>query len=436
MRNLSKTFGKLTIPLLLLLAISFSAQSAQAKYGGGTGEPNDPYLIYDAKQMNAIGADSNDWDKHFKLMSDVDLSRYAGTEFNIIGTGYLEVPIIGLPYLVSIPFTGTFDGNGFEISNFNYSCTDTGFIYCIGLFGVVDGENAQIKKLVLKDVDIYVDPGDRIGSLIGILVNGTVIDCYTQGGSVSGDYRVGGLVGQSADNVSICNCYTNVNVSGHADIGGLVGDTYYGIISSCYSAGNITGTGYFVGGLVGGNYYGSITNSYSTGDVYGISWRGGLVGENRGPVSNCYATGSVPGIGGDGLIGHGSGTVSNSFWDVNTSGLDYSDGGVGKTTAEMQTMSTFTDAGWDFVGETINGPNDIWDICEGTNYPKFVWQIPIGDFVCPDGVNFFDYSFFASQWDEDNCGASNDCDGRDFDLLGSVDIKDLRIFADNWLAGF
>jgi hypothetical protein len=87
------------------------------------------------------------------------------------------------------------------------------------------------------------------------------------------------------------------------------------------------------------------------------------------------------------------------------------------------------------VGETVNGPNDIWDICEGTNYPKFVWQIPIADFVCPDGVNFFDYSFFAGRWDEENCGASNDCDGRDLDLLGSVDIKDLRIFAYNWLAG-
>jgi hypothetical protein len=94
----------------------------------------------------------------------------------------------------------------------------------------------------------------------------------------------------------------------------------------------------------------------------------------------------------------------------------------------MQTESTFTDAGWDFV--------NIWDICEGTNYPKLVWQIPPGDFLCPDGVNLFDYSFFASLWAEDNCAASNDCDGRDLDLLGSVDIKDLRIFADNWLKGF
>jgi hypothetical protein len=51
---------------------------AQAKYGGGTGEPNDPYLIYTAEQMNAIGADPNDWDEHFKLMADIDLNGYVG----------------------------------------------------------------------------------------------------------------------------------------------------------------------------------------------------------------------------------------------------------------------------------------------------------------------------------------------------------------------
>ena len=85
MRNSSKTFSKLTMPLLLLLTISFFALPVQAKYGGGTGEPNDPYLIFDADQMNTIGIDPNDWDKHFKLMDDIDLSVYTGTSFNMIG---------------------------------------------------------------------------------------------------------------------------------------------------------------------------------------------------------------------------------------------------------------------------------------------------------------------------------------------------------------
>jgi hypothetical protein len=41
----------------------------------------------------------------------------------------------------------------------------------------------------------------------------------------------------------------------------------------------------------------------------------------------------------------------------------------------MKTLSTFTDAGWDFFGETTNGTEDIWDIHEGTDYPRFTWQM-------------------------------------------------------------
>ena len=87
-----------------LVMLYFSGLPAQAQYGGGSGEPNDPYLIYTAEQMNAIGANPNDWDKHFKLMADIDLSAYTGTAFNIIGS-----------------FRGVFDGNGHTISNFTYT---------------------------------------------------------------------------------------------------------------------------------------------------------------------------------------------------------------------------------------------------------------------------------------------------------------------------
>jgi len=42
----------------------------------------------------------------------------------------------------------------------------------------------------------------------------------------------------------------------------------------------------------------------------------------------------------------------------------------------MQAQTTFTDAGWDFIDETANGTDDIWNI-DGTNnngYPYFNWQ--------------------------------------------------------------
>ncbi|MGB2808298.1 MAG: GLUG motif-containing protein [Sedimentisphaerales bacterium] len=394
-------------------------------YGGGNGEPNDPYLIYTAEQLNTIGLAPCDWDKHFKLMADIDMGEFTGTEFNIIGTGHFECDLFGWCWFVGTPFTGVFDGNNHTVSNLR-----------TGLFGYVSGESAQIRNLGLRDVDIDTD-GVRVGPLVGLLFNGTVIDCYTQGGSVSGVYRVGGLVGRIDDPASICNCYTDVNVSGHAHIGGLVGRNF-GTISNCYSKASNIGV-YWVGGLTGENL-GAITDSYSIGSVSGTEQVvGGLVGGNRGTISNCYSTGSVAGTNMfGGLVGiNEDGTVTFSFWDVNTSGLDDSDGGVGKTTAEMQTMSTFTDAGWDFVGETANGTDYIWRLCEDlVSYPRLAWDVPLGDFLCPDGVNFFDFSFFAGHWAEDNCGASNDCDGTDFDLLGTVDINDLGIFVDNWLSGF
>lgn len=73
--RISSLLGKITV----LFVICFFGLPAQGKYGGGTGEPNDPYLIYTAEQMNAISADFNDWDKHFKLMANIDLRAYTYT---------------------------------------------------------------------------------------------------------------------------------------------------------------------------------------------------------------------------------------------------------------------------------------------------------------------------------------------------------------------
>ena len=139
-------------------------------------------------------------------------------------------------------------------------------------------------------------------------------------------------------------------ISGEDYVGGLVGENYQGTITTSYSSAEVGGIGQGVGGLVGENYWGSITNSYSTGVVSGT-------GESVG-----------------GLVGYNNGSISSSFWDIDTSGQLTSAGGTGKTTAEMQTASTFLDAGWDFVGETANGTEDIWWILEGKDYPRLWWE--------------------------------------------------------------
>ena len=42
---------------------------------------------------------------------------------------------------------------------------------------------------------------------------------------------------------------------------------------------------------------------------------------------------------------------------------------------------TFLDAGWDFVGKTANGTEDIWWINEGKDYPRLWWEM--GDGASP-----------------------------------------------------
>jgi hypothetical protein len=211
---------------------------------------------------------------------------------------------------------------------------------------------------------------------------------------------VGGLVGHNWSSIS--NCYSTGAVSGSSDpyyVGGLVGFND-GSISNCYSTGAVSGSSdsYYVAGLVGYNY-GSISNCYSSGAVSGSSnsyYVGGLVGLNDGSISYCYSTGAVSGfqyVGG--LVGFNGGSVSSSFWDTQTSGQTTSDGGEGKTTVEMKTLSTFTSAGWDFV--------EVWGIGNDQTYP---YLKPLTGFN-PADLNY----------------------------SGTVDMQDFAILAANWLSG-
>ncbi len=387
------------MPLLVLLAICFFALPAQAQYGGGTGEPNDPYQIYTAEQMNAIGANANDWDKHFKLMADIDLSSFTGADFNIIGA------YVSWDSPDNKPFSGVFDGSGHTISNFSY--TSAADVNDVGLFAYVSGENARIKDLGLIDPNVDAGAGDYVAALVGSLSGGIISNCYARGTGVSAaGWGIGGLVGDNWG--TITNCYSTGSVSGTADVGGLVGQNF-NTITDCYSTASVSGV-YSAGGLVGTNYS-TISNSYAAGDVYADQYVGGLVGSDD------------------------SGTVSASLWDTDTSGQSTSAAGTGKTTAEMQTESTFTDIGWDFVDESINGTEDIWSICEGTNYPRLLRQILAGDFVCPDGITEADFSFFLAHWLNSNCDLGNDyCEGTDLNKSGAVDNDDLEIFLANWQA--
>ena len=333
----------------------------------GGGDANDPYQIFTTRELNTIGLFNCEWDKHFKLMADIELDGLGEDGYNIIGTDLYQ------------PFRGFFDGSGHTVSKFMYS---GGKEERIGLFGCVDDPNAEIMNLVVIEPNIQAETAEYVGALIGELRSGTISRCWVEGGSVKGWDLVGGLVGSTrifggppptwAD---IRECYCNVHVSGLSTAtytGGLIGwNAYCGKVHECHSAGDVEGNKY-VGGLVGRND-GNIEDCYAQGGVSGQESVGGLVGTNViANISRCYSTGEVTGgehVGGlvGKNIGPWGGTIMNSFWDVNTSGMSTSDGGTAKTTAEMKTKSTFTTAGWDF-----NTP--IWKFCSVPNYPSLWWE--------------------------------------------------------------
>jgi len=273
------------------------------------------------------------------------------------------------------------------------------------------------------------------GGLVGYCDFGKIIKCHAVG-SISSNLKVGGLVGYNPggeiyDSYAICDVNASIK-----EAGGLVGYCWSSKIERCFADCNITGNNE-VGGLCGYTYGTQIKNSYASGSATGVSIVGGLVGNNNntGPLTNCYSSTSVTGESDTGgLVGLGIAShTTNCYWDIESSGQSYSVGGTGKTTAEMKTESTFTDAGWDFVWETVNGTDYIWAICEDVSYPKLSWQFIPGDFDNNKGVDFSDFAILAGKWMQ--ADSTLYCGGTDLTGDGFVDLDGLDAFVENWLLG-
>ena len=424
-----------------------------SRYGGGTGTAEDPHLIYTSEQMNKIGLMEDDWDKHFRLMADIDLLEYTGTSFNRIGIRSNE------PYIYK-PFSGTFDGMGHTISNFRYYVLYGG--EWVGLFGFVEGHDAEIKNIRMVDPIAIVEYSGLVtGTLVGEMKYGKIHNCHIVNGFSFGSYEVGGLVGSVWD-TTITECSTECTVRGLTWAGGIAGSmstiTTGGLIENCEAKCTVNGDSK-VGGLVGENT-GDIINSYAVGSVDGNYRVGGLAGTNRGNISDCYAnctldcsqdiigglvgflisgtisrsysvsqvTGTATGAGG--LVGvNWESTISGSFWDTQVSGMNTSAGGVGKLTDEMQEIATFAD--WDFVGEGGNGVEDVWRMClDGVGYPRLSREYSrVGDFACGDGVGVEDLVYLAGRWlMEGEFGGAADGDGD-----GVVGMGDFGVLGLHWL---
>ncbi|NUN08922.1 MAG: T9SS type A sorting domain-containing protein [Ignavibacteriaceae bacterium] len=338
-----------------------------------------------------ISQNSSGWSYSYEQTADIDASetsQWGGGGFSSIGN-------------YSVKFTGSYDGQGFKIS-YLYIDRDTDYN---GFFGILQG--ATISNLQTYHVQFH--GGDGTGGLFGQAMSSTITNCsstfyvngrhsttgglggYANNTTISGCYFIGevyggtvtsgiqnytgGLIGEFSNSSSMTNCYFSGSVSGHDLTGGLIGTCNSSSVSKCFSKGSVMGndrtgglighlnnnidncysrssvsvnvTGNEVGGLIGGIWDNTITNCYSTGTVTGVSYVGGLVGYN-------YSTPNMSGC----------------FWDTEASSCTTSASGTGKTTAEMKTQSTFTDAGYS---------TSIWNMdTYNDGYPYLDWENPGG----------------------------------------------------------
>jgi hypothetical protein len=422
--RISQKWGR----ILLAITVWMISLPAQAKYSGGTGEPNDPYQIGTAADLISLGEDPNDYKKQFVLTADIDLDP------NLPGGRVFQDALIAPDESKSVgghtgsPFEGVLDGRGHTIANLHIEGKPG---YDAGLFGKLGG---IVKDLNLANVSVS---GSPCGAIAGLNHRGMILRCRVTG-QVSGLDDIGGLVGSHWD-ASIVECQAQVQVIGQNNVGGMVGGGPGGTLIRCEAQAQVNGE-INVGGLVGSSHDGQVLECRATGTAIGVREVGGLIGDLNQTmvwrssadcdvtaeqtagglagsvtwlsglqISECYSRGSVAGSAVGGLAGEARhvqflncyaackllplkagdqeplagglfGDVRASdwapqtiscFWDTTLSGVTVSTGrpslelGTGLTTQQMQDQQVFQDAGWDF--------SDAWKICPG-DYPRLQWE--------------------------------------------------------------
>lgn len=342
--------------------------------GGGTAE--DPFLLHDASELRAIRLAPT---AHYRLAQDIDAAE---TAFWFTGLGWEP------PGTSTNRFRGGLDGAGHTIMHLTVNREADAYG---SLLGYIDG--ARVSNLHVRDAHVFSNsyagalvgfatgailenieiagvvgsPGNIVGGAIGFQSGGSLRRMHFEG-TVMGQSEVGGLAGDVQFSAVASEISANAEVRGIASVGGLFGRIYMTSVTSdlrlASSSGQVTGTSR-VGGLIGHNFRGQIADVHSSARVTGTTEVGGLIGrhESLARLDRAHAEGPVAGetnVGG--LVGHIlNSDVINSFWDFENTGQASSAGGLGLTTEQMRTQSSFPN--FDF--------ERTWQIEEGVSSPVF-----------------------------------------------------------------
>ncbi|MBV6513952.1 MAG: hypothetical protein FMNOHCHN_03535 [Ignavibacteriaceae bacterium] len=322
---------------VLFLAASLTVS---AQFAGGDGTSGNPYQVATAAHLNNV----RDYrTSHFIQTADIDLSHETGNSGGAYWNGGLGWNPIGATEATS--FLGSYNGQGYSITGLTINRPGQHYI---GLFAYVGNDIVTPVISNVKLVSVSITSNWVCGALAGKITKTTISKCSSTG-SVTGVEYMGGLIGWTPSNSTISESYSSCTVTTTGlYTGGFIGITGSNTsITNCYATGNVTSTSGQTGGFAGRIISTNLVNCYSTGAVSGSSSVGGLIGT----IMTASAT--------------------NCFWDTQTSGQASSAGGTGKTTAQMKTNQTFSDAGWNLA---------IWNRDDSFNngYPYLDWENPSG----------------------------------------------------------
>ena len=347
----------------------------------GAGTESNPYQITSKAQLELLAdriskeTDGSFASAHYIQTCDIDCG---GAKLSPIGYKASSVP--------SKYFSGTYNGNGFKISNFV-----PGFMKSSGgIFGAVN--NATIKNLTIEPKGYTktlsgmqtVYQGMLVGYAMSDADKKVVIDnCKVTGGAkvvynISGDLvTLGGIAALNVGNITITNCASSVNFTVDAElantyeavvIGGILGRSYPSVgdlddtdtvIDRCRNTGNIWANGnseVFAGGIVArlyedgsarGDVALSLSNCVNNGNITAATNNntldaaaGGIVGSNRSDgyddkdphLYNCLNTGDIVSVGD---IGYGGGIMGFVYSGDTKFYLCVSTGTVSNTTGQI-----------------------------------------------------------------------------------------------------
>ena len=441
-------------------------------------------LVDNVNQLQLIGTYPT---QNFALGKNIDASATQGWN---AGAGFVPIGTLGTAFSGNFDGLGHTISNLF-INATGVVGSNVGLFGLVGTgsgLGNVSIRNVGlINPQVLGDgafVGGLIGDGDSGSGTIA------VSNSYATGGMVSGGAEVGGLIGNFNGAVSLREAHSDTSVvitDTNGSIGGLIGSA--GIsgsvatpaISDVYATGSVTASGlsgYAIGGLIGslngstlvlsqayatgsvnlanagsgvpnagaGGLIGtlggraSISAVYATGAITigaGTTHAGGLVGLNFGIITNSWASGQVTApaastVGGlvgsnDGSNGTGAGSVTNSYWDTNS-------------TQQGNAIGANTNGGTAFAVNLVSSnPADIaagipsaflassypnltngnWVYDAGITRPIGAWEVPVAQYLVAPVSSAHQVQLI------DQNGAGSYLVTQNIDMSGTVQLSDI-----------